>query len=91
MRSNPEALRREMMAAGNRLLSALKLEERLASQLNKDSANTELLNQWLDARKAVENEASAYTLAIAQYRESMGVVLVPVRRKRAANLRPSTI
>jgi hypothetical protein len=80
-----------MMAAGNRLLSVLKVEDRLASRLNKDSANAELLNQWLDARKGVENEASAYTLAIAQYRESMGAVLVPVRRKRAANLRPLTI
>jgi hypothetical protein len=91
MRSNPEALRREMMAAGDRLLSVLKLEDRLASQLNKDSANARLLDLWLDARRGVENEASAYTLAIAQYRESMAAVFVSVSRKRAANLRPSTI
>jgi len=84
MNRSPEALYREMMAAGDRLLRALKLEEKLARRLNRDPANGTLAEEWVQSEKAVEHAATAYTQSIAQYHELMPAAFARHRHKTPA-------
>ena len=85
MNPPPEALFREMIAAGERLLSALKLGEKLASSLDRDPANGTLAEEWLQSEKTLEDAAIAYTQTIARYHESLPAAFAPSRRHRVGD------
>jgi hypothetical protein len=82
MSTHIDALRREMMAAGRRLLGALSLEERLSLLAPTDPTNAALTAQWLASRKTVDDLALGYTQSISRYRESMAAAVDRVYRKK---------
>jgi hypothetical protein len=77
-----DALRGEMMGAGQRLLDALSLEDRLSLMVSDDPANGALTAQWLESRKSVEHLAVGYTQSISRYRESMAAAINQLDRKK---------
>jgi hypothetical protein len=75
MTTRLDAFRREMMAAGHRLLDALSLEHQLSLMMSDDPANETLAAKWRASRKGVDDLAVGYTRSISRYRESMAAAL----------------
>ena len=97
--SKPEILRREMMAAGERLNLALTLEGDIARLLLKQQ-DDELLAYWRECRQSVELFAEDYAATIGRYRRAVeeAVQLDPrlsaenaKRRRREEVTRPARI
>ena len=71
-----EFLPRKLMEAGERLLSALKLEHDLLRRNNEDKTS-ETLSQMRECRRLVEKYSEDYALATAQWRRFASRPLVP--------------
>jgi len=61
-------LRREMLAAGDRLRSALSREHDACDRLRKKPKDSELLDEWLECRRSVEGLGQDYVTAAKAYR-----------------------
>jgi hypothetical protein len=64
-----EILRREMMAAGERLLQAL-ATERLFFRLDPDDETSEIIALWKECRKIVDEFSDDYAMTTARWRLS---------------------
>ena len=72
----PERLRREMMAAGDKLLSALKLESKLARRNSGKVKDEVLFGQWRLCRDSVDQLAKDYAAAVGAYRMAVEEALL---------------
>jgi hypothetical protein len=70
MSNDPDFLRKEMMAAGQRLLKALQLEDEF-SRLYSEYRQVEVLEQWQKARRLTEGTAEDYARSIHCYFEAV--------------------
>jgi len=67
-----EVRRRRMMAAGERLIDALKIEKELLD-IHMSLTEDEALLDWKESRRTVERLAEDYDWTVAQWREAAGV------------------
>ena len=65
-----DVLRKEMMAAGHRLLNALQLEDEF-TRLYSDYRQVDVLEQWQKARRLVERTAEDYGRSVNSYFEAV--------------------
>jgi hypothetical protein len=64
---DPDILRKEMMAAGERLNAALNLECELSWFISRNEGEN-LVDQWNECRRSVRRFSEDYTLAAESYR-----------------------
>jgi len=65
-----DVFRKEMMAAGHRLLNALQLEDEF-TRLYSDYRQVDVLEQWQKARRLVESTAEDYAKSVHCYCEAV--------------------
>jgi CheY-like chemotaxis protein len=74
--TNPDILRKEMMAAGQRLLNALQLEIDFG-RMHAENPGEEARVQWRNARALVDISQAEYDTASERYREAMRAEKLP--------------
>jgi len=67
---NPDVFRKEMMAAGERLKLALRMEDELYRTLVEND-EPDLLSEWRECRRSVERFAEDYASALSRYRRAV--------------------
>lgn len=80
--SEVERLHREMVAAGDRLLLAISVEDDF-NRVNPGEDLVALRKQWIDCRRIVDQFADDYARAINRWREAVegNSVVVPAKRE----------